>query len=97
MDMMGIFLGIFLFGSFGYVLYVSKFHPERELKARLNEIERKLWRLRKRDRLAKIITWMDAPYLHGDVDRYILLLEQRKHILKRELLTYDMIRRGENG
>ena len=93
MDQGVIFLGI-LFAGVVLSFVLDTFYPERSMERELRRLERKLERLKKRDRWARIMTWVDVPFLKGDVDRYIFLLEQERALLKRELMIYKWIREG---
>jgi len=85
-----VFFSVFL----GLVLIDILYYPERGLEREYTRINKKIQLLRRGGLLAKLITWVEAPFLRGDVIRYTFLLEQKRYIIRRQIQLYKEIRKS---
>jgi len=86
-----------LFAAVMIAFVRETFFPERGMERDLKRIEGKLKTLKKGGRWARLVTWIDAPFLKGDVERYIFLLEHEKALINHQLQLYRWIRETGGG
>ena len=98
MSVFDIFLKVFVLSGLIAVLlllYDNLFRPWRAIERSIHELEEELKMLERGGWRAKITTWLNEPWLRGDIEKHKVLLRMRIGAKKREANAYYLLRRGE--